>query len=131
MDFQASYNTMAEFFRLGNYFDQQDAERTRIEQLERQKQEQRYLGSAIRLPGMRLYEFNYKTGACREIGTETTLELDVTTGQPTVRRSVKVQYDPDCVYLQALNERNAIRKLVKAGYIKMVKQDGKGPHVKD
>ena len=80
---------------------------------------------------MRLYEFNYKTGACREIGTETTLELDVTTGQPTTRRSVKVQYDPDCVYLQALNERNAIRKLVKAGYIKMVKQDGKGPHVED
>lgn len=122
---------MSEFFRVGHYFDQQDAERTRTEQLERQKQEQRYLGSVARLPGMRLYEFNYKTGECREIGTETTLEIDVATGKPVTRRAVKVQYNPDCVYLQALNNRNAVRKLVKAGYIKMVKQDGKGPHVED
>ena len=113
---------MSEFFRVGHYFDQQDAERTRTE---------RYLGSVTRLPGMRLYEFNYKTGECREIGTETTLEIDVTTGKPVTRRAVKVQYNPDCVYLQALNNRNAVCKLVKAGYIKMVKQDGKGPHVED
>ena len=33
--------------------------------------------------------------------------------------------------LRALNERNAVRKLVKAGYIKMVKHDGKGPHVEN
>lgn len=89
---------MSEFFHTGRFF-QQDAERTRTEQLERQKQEQRYLGSATRLP--------------------------------VTRRAVKVQYNPDCVYLQALNNRNAMRKLVKAGYIKMVKQDGKGPHVED
>lgn len=81
----------------------------------------------IWLPG----NFNYKTGECREIGTETTLEINVTTGKPVTRRAVKVQYNPDCVYLQALNNRNAMRKLVKAGYIKMVKQDGKGPHVED
>lgn len=60
-----------------------------------------------------------------------TRQLDVTTGKPVTRRAVKVQYNPDCVYLQALNNRNAMRKLVKAGYIKMVKQDGKGPHVED
>lgn len=131
VDFQTSYNAMSEFFRVGHYFDQQDAERTRTEQLERQKQEQRYLGSLLRLTGMRLYEFNYKTGECREVGTETKLELDVTSGQPVTRRSAKVQWNPDCVYLQALNHRNAIRKLVKAGYVKMVKHDGKGPHVED
>ena len=45
---------MAEFFRVGRYFDTQDAERTRTEQLERQKQELRYLGSTIFRPGMRL-----------------------------------------------------------------------------
>ena len=129
MDYQI-YETMAEFFRVGRYFDTQDAERTRTEQLERQKQEQRYLGSATRLPGMRLYEFNYKTGECREIGTERRLEFDPVIGN-NVTRSVKVLYDPDCVYLQALNERNAIRKLVKAGYIKMVKHDGKDPHVEN
>lgn len=89
VDFQTSYNAMSEFFRVGHYFDQQDAERTRTEQLERQKQEQRYLGSLLRLPGMRLYEFNYKTGECREVGTETKLELDVTSGQPVTRRSAK------------------------------------------
>lgn len=121
---------MAEFFRVGRYFDTQDVERTRTEQLERQKQEQRYLGSTILRPGMRLYQFNYKTGECREIGTERRLEFDPVSGNK-VTRSVKVQYDPDCVYLQALNERNAIRKLVKAGYIKMVKHDGKGPHVEN
>lgn len=129
MDYQI-YETMAEFFRVGRYFDTQDAERTRTEQLERQKQEQRYLGSTILRPGMRLYQFNYKTGECREIGTERRLEFDPVSGNK-VTRSVKVQYDPDCVYLQALNERNAIRKLVKAGYIKMVKHDGKDPHVEN
>lgn len=67
---------MAEFFRVGRYFDTPDAERTRTEQLERQKQEQRYLGSTILRPGMRLYQFNYKTGECREIGTERRLEFD-------------------------------------------------------
>lgn len=35
MDYKIS-NTMAEFFRVGRYFDTQDAERTRTEQLERQ-----------------------------------------------------------------------------------------------
>lgn len=90
---------MSEFFHVGPTSGR-DAERTRTEQLERQKQEQRYLGSLLRLPGMRLYEFNYKTGECREVGTETKLE-------------------------------NAIRKLVKAGYVKMVQHDGKGPHVED
>lgn len=129
MDYQI-YETMAEFFCVGRYFDTQDAERTRTEQLERQKQEQRYLGSTILRPGMRLYQFNYKTGECREIGTERRLEFDPVSGNK-VTRSVKVQYDPDRVYLQALNERNAIRKLVKAGYIKMVKHDGKDPHVED
>ena len=121
---------MAEFFRVGRYFDTQDAEPTRTEQLERQKQELRYLGSTILRPGMRLYQFNYKTGECREIGTERRLEFDPVSGNK-VTRSVKVQYDPDCVYLQALNERNAVRKLVKAGYIKMVKHDGKDPHVEN
>lgn len=129
MDYQI-YETMAEFFQVGRYFDTQDAERTRTEQLERQKQEQRYLGSTILRPGMRLYQFNYKTGECREIGTERRLEFDPVSGNK-VTRSVKVQYDPDCVYLQALNERNAVRKLVKAGYIKMVKHDGKDPHVEN
>ena len=129
MDYQI-YETMAEFFRVGRYFDTQDVERTRTEQLERQKQELRYLGSTILRPGMRLYQFNYKTGECREIGTERRLEFDPVSGNK-VTRSVKVQYDPDCVYLQALNERNAVRKLVKAGYIKMVKHDGKDPHVEN
>lgn len=41
---------MNEFFHVGPVLGR-DAERTRTEQLERQKQEQRYLGSAIRLPG--------------------------------------------------------------------------------
>lgn len=121
---------MSEFFHTGR-FDQQDVEPTHTEQLERPKPEQRYLGSSTLLPGMRLFEFNYKTGECRKIDTTTTLELDVTTGKPTTRRAVKVQYNPDCVYLQALNPRNAMRKLVKAGYVKMVKQDGKGPHVEN
>lgn len=107
---------MSEFFHTGRFF-QQDAERTRTEQLERQKQELRYLGSTIFRPGMRLYQFNYKTGECQEIGTGRRLEFDPVIGN-NVTRSVKVLYDPDCVYLQALNERNAIRKLVKAGYIK-------------
>lgn len=129
MDYQIS-ETMAEFFRVGRYFDTQDAERTRTEQLERQKQKPRYLGSTIFRPGMRLYQFNYKTGECREIGTERRLEFDPVSGNK-VTRSVKVLYDPDCVYFQALNERNAIRKLVKAGYIKMVKHDGKDPHVEN
>lgn len=129
MDYQIS-ETMAEFFHVGCYFDTPDAEPARTEQLERQKQEQRYLGSTILRPGMRLYQFNYKTGECREIGTERRLEFDPVSGNK-VTRSVKVQYDPDCVYLQALNERNAVRKLVKAGYIKMVKHDGKGPHVEN
>lgn len=129
MDYQI-YETMAEFFRVGRYFDTPDAERTRTEQLERQKQKLRYLGSTIFRPGMRLYQFNYKTGECREIGTERRLEFDPVIGN-NVTRSVKVLYDPDCVYFQALNERNAIRKLVKAGYIKMVKHDGKDPHVEN
>lgn len=121
---------MSEFFHTGR-FDPQDNEPTRTERFERQKQEQRYLGSTNLLPGMRLFEFNYKTGECKEVDMNSTLELDVTTRKHSVRRSVKVQYNPDCVYLQALNPRNAMRKLVKAGYVKMVKQDGKGPHVEN
>ena len=114
---------MAEFFKITEPLDADNNKRTEL--LEQQKQEQRYLGSTILLPGMKLYEYNYKTGACRTIPRAMEHQFNGST-ELGVRSSIKVQYNPDCVYLQALNDRNAIRKLVKAGYIKAktVKRDG-------
>lgn len=101
-----------------------ETEAQRIERIERETVEHHYCGSMILRPGLRLYEYNYKTGECRTVEIETKLTYDGT-AEGSIQRERRVTRNPACIYFQALNDRNAVRKLVKMGFVKMVKHDGK------
>jgi hypothetical protein len=68
--------------------------------------------------GQNLYRFNTKTGDLDAIDYEKEISL---TMEGTVKKEGKVYRDPDCVYFSALNEKNAARKLHKAGLIESQK----------
>ena len=72
-----------------------------------QRKEISRIGTVRRLPGLKLYEYDLTTGEIREadVQTEATLKLDGPMG-----RTGKVDAKELCLYVQALNLPNAVRK---------------------
>ena len=72
-----------------------------------QRKEISRIGTVRRLPGLKLYEYDLTTGEIREadVKTEATLKLDGPMG-----RTGKVDAKELCLYVQALNLPNAVRK---------------------
>ena len=77
--------------------------------------EQRFLGSEKRVKGHILFEFNTKTGDLSpcQLTREVSVGLD---GNPVYL--TKAYKRADCVYVQALNEKNALKKLLKGKIIR-------------
>lgn len=75
----------------------------------KQKQEYKLIGSFKIWRGMKLYSVNLKTLEVKDEKISRQAIIDVT--QDVIYRS-RVNYNPDCKYLLALNEENAIRKSV-------------------
>ena len=79
----------------------------RIQQ--RQKQEYRHIGTFKIWRGMKLYSVNLKTLEVKEEKINRQALIDIT--KDVIYKS-KVIYNPDCKYLLAINESNALRKSV-------------------
>lgn len=77
--------------------------------------EQRFLGSERRNKGHILFEFNLKTGDLNpaQISKEVSVDLE---GNPCYK--TKVFKHSDCVYVQALNEKNALKRLLRGDIIR-------------
>jgi len=77
------------------------------EELVAEQRRELQVGSMRRMPGLRLYEYDLTTGELREadVETEATLRLEGPVG-----RSGRVNAGELCLYVQALNEDNALRK---------------------
>ena len=79
-----------------------------LELVAEQRKEFRLIGSQKRLPGLILFEYDLTTGELRRASQtmEIAIGLD---GTPSMK--TKVGARELCLYVQALNERNAMRKV--------------------
>ena len=80
-----------------------------------QKQEHRFLGTMIRRPGLTLFEYDSKSKTVRVAGINTKhyYSYNAKLNKFDIRTTSRVQARDGCMYFQALNLRNAIRKVRK------------------
>jgi len=69
--------------------------------------------------GLNLYSYNHKTGDLLEVKIERVMYMEEKSGKMRPVRKDKAQWNPDCMYFQALNLKNAARKVTN-----MLKQMG-------
>jgi hypothetical protein len=80
-----------------------------IETSVEQQKEYRLKGSVRRIPGLKLFELNYKTGLLREAEIK---QKDTVNDKGDVIKHKIVIENPDCIYVQALNLETAKRKII-------------------
>ena len=78
------------------------------ELVDQQRKEYRLIGSQKHIPGLVLYEYDLTTGELRPADVKTTLSLTV---DGKLDSSRKVNSKELCLYVQALNKENAMRKV--------------------
>lgn len=83
-----------------------------------QKQEHRFLGTVIRRPGLTLFEYNSKSKTVQvaEVNTQYSYRYNEKTKKVGVSSRTRVQVRDGCMYVQALNLKNAIREVRKARF---------------
>lgn len=90
-----------------------------IREEQEQRKELKFIGSQRKIIGHTLFEFNYKTGSIKPASFKTeTLEIKSLSDDKSSRDSHrKVEVNEHCFYIQALNKRNAVRKMIKLGLL--------------
>lgn len=75
------------------------------------KLEYKKVGSIILKPGMTLYSFNFDTCIIEPVKIERKEKMIGFDGKPV--KNARAEYDPKALYIQALNIKNAERKVMK------------------
>jgi hypothetical protein len=75
-----------------------------------QEKEYKFIGSLILKPGHSIFKYNELTWEITlpEINRQIAVKLD---GKPIKKQ--KILFEPNCIYIAALNKRNAERKIKK------------------
>lgn len=87
-----------------------------MEILDKQQHEFKIIGRQRKVPGHILFSFNLKTGEIKKAPVEHSKDIDFKTREPLF--SDRIVIEPDCLYRQALNRRNFIKRLVREGVIR-------------
>jgi hypothetical protein len=83
-----------------------------------QKKVQQLIRQQRRIPGLTLFEFNTKDSSIRPASFEKiNVELKPQATTHALIQHRKVLIKSSCVYIQALNEKNARRKFAKIGFV--------------
>ncbi|MBQ1792650.1 MAG: hypothetical protein II008_20945 [Oscillospiraceae bacterium] len=88
-------------------------ELTRIaaqELVDEQRKEFRLIGSQRRIPGLILFEYDLTTGELQRASMKKEVQLNI---DGTIGKNSHVDSKDLCLYIQALNEENAMRKVRK------------------
>lgn len=93
---------------------QKDSDDVRIEQVVKKKNEFHLIGSQRKIKGHTLYAFNTVTKELQVAPMERKMFLGF---DGAVIYKNKITVEKDCIYLQALNEKNARKRLIRMGYI--------------
>lgn len=94
---------------------QEHEDSARQEQVAKQQREYKLIGSQRKIPGHMLFEFNRKTKGIKPADIHRECILDIITGKPIYKTRIDVR--KGCFYLQALNIKNAEKKLRKLGML--------------
>ena len=92
---------------------QKDSDDVRIEQVVKKKNEFHLIGSQRKIKGHTLYAFNTVTKEIKVAPMERKMFFGFN-GNVTYKNEITVE--KDCIYLQALNEKNVRKKLIRIGY---------------
>ena len=93
-----------------------------------QRKEYRFIGSQRRIPGLILFQYDLTTGELRQAPMKKEIEL---TTDGRLNKNNKVEASALCLYVQAMNKENAMRKVRamlrrKTIRNKLLKQDNNG-----
>ena len=93
---------------------QEKDDSTRIEQLQKQNKEYHLVGKQRKTAGHTLFEFDRKTKEIRhaDISRQAAVGMD-----GNVRYQTRMDVHSGCFYIQALNKKNAEKKLRKMGLL--------------
>ena len=78
------------------------------ELVDEQRKEYKLLGSERRIPGLILFEYDLTTGELQRASLKKEVELNM---DGTVGSKSRVDARDMCLYIQAINEQNAMRKV--------------------
>lgn len=92
---------------------QKDSDYVRIEQVVKKKNEFHLIGSQRKIKGHTLYAFNTVTKEIKVAPMERRMFLGYD-GAVIYKNEITVE--KDCIYLQALNEKNVRKRLLRMGY---------------
>jgi hypothetical protein len=93
---------------------EKDIDDLRTEQVQKKKNEFHLVSEERRVKGHTLFCFNEVT---KEIKVAPMVQECMLGLDGSVIYKNKVTVEKDCIYIQALNEKNARKKLIKMGYI--------------
>lgn len=92
---------------------EEDFTHIRMEQMQEKRNEFHLVGEERRIKGHTLFCFNEVT---KEIKVAPMVQECMLGLDGSVIYKNKVTVEKDCIYIQALNEKNARKKLIKMGY---------------
>lgn len=85
-----------------------------IEYLHKKQHEFKHVGKLKKVPGHTLFSFNQKTKEIKPAKFEREVSIGMD-GQPIYKTRCVIE--PNCIYEQALNEKNFIKRLKRCGLL--------------
>ena len=86
-----------------------------VEIIDKQKHEFKFVGRYRKIPGHTIFSLNTKTGEIKVAPIAHSKDIDFKTRQPVTKDRIVIE--PDCIYRQALNKKNFIKRLVREGIL--------------
>ena len=103
---------MADFFDVTR---RDQVQKDEMEILAKQKHEFKLIGRERKVPGHTMFSFNMMTGEIKVAPIEHSKDCDFMTKKPIFKDRIIIE--PNCLYRQALNRRNFVKRLVREGII--------------
>lgn len=86
-----------------------------MELIDKQKHEFKFVGRYRKVPGHTIFSLNTKTGEIKVAPIDHSKDIDFKTKNPVTKDRIVIE--PDCIYRQALNKKNFIKRLVREGIL--------------
>jgi len=97
-----------------------------ITQKEKKQHEFKLVARQRKVPGHTLFCFNLRTGEIKVAPVEKSKVVDFRTREPIYKDRIVIE--PLCIYRQALNKKNFIKRLVREGILSFKKTPNTKAH---
>lgn len=95
-----------------------ESNKVEIVEEEQQKKELKLIGQQRKMPGLTLWEYNEKTKVLEKAKYKPgSVFISSMSDKIETTKTYILVVNENCVYFQALNQKNAARKLNKLGYV--------------